>query len=225
MPRGGKAGAAGSRRPPPARPSGGARQEGRAGQPREAGAAPPPATRLALPPGFVFLGEFGRPHGLAGEMRLKSHTGEPKAIASYGPLTGADGRTYVITHARQAAGDQPDLLVVRVEGVTSRETAEALNRLRLYAAREKLGEPEEDEFFLADLVGLAVEGPDGPIGQVAGVPDYGSGDLLEIAITGRRQTEFLPFTKAFVPLVDIAGRRVVVAPPDGWLDEVENEPS
>lgn len=226
MPRGGKAGAAGPRRPSLARPSDGTRgPEGRAGQPRGVPAAPPPEKRAPLPPGLVFLGEFGRPHGLAGEVRLKSYTGEPKAIAAYGPLTGADGRAYVIKHARQAAGDQPDLLVVRVEGVATREAAEALNRMRLYAAREALGEPKEDEFFLADLVGLTVEGPDGPIGQVAGVPDYGSGELLEVAITGRRQTVLLPFTKAFVPVIDIGGRRVVVAPPEGWLDEGENEPS
>ena len=172
-----------------------------------------------MEPGFVFLGEFGRAHGLAGEVRLKSHTGDPKSIASYGPLTGQDGRAYVITHARQAAGDQPDLLVVRVEGVTSREAAEALNRLRLHVAREKLGEPDEDEFFLADLVGLAAEGPAGPVGRVVGVPDYGGGDLLEIAIPGRRQTVLLPFTKAFVPEIDLAGRRVVIDPPEGWLDE------
>lgn len=226
MPRGGKAGAAGPRRPPLARPSDGSRgAEGRGAQTRGAPAAPSPAKRAALPPGLVFLGEFGRPHGLAGEVRLKSHTGEPKAIAGYGPLTGADGRSYIIKHARQAAGDQPDLLVARVEGVATREAAEALNRMRLYAAREALGEPEEDEFFLADLVGLSVEGPDGPIGQVAGVPDYGSGELLEVAITGRRQTLLLPFSKAFVPVVDIAARRVVVAPPEGWLDEGENETS
>lgn len=173
----------------------------------------------------MFLGEFGRAHGLAGEVRLKSFTGEPKAIASYGPLTGEDGRTYVITQARQAAGDQPDLLVVRVEGVGDRDAAEALNRLRLYVPREKLGEPEEDEFFLTDLVGLAVEGPDGPVGRVVAVPDYGGGDLLEIAVPGRRQTVLLPFTRAFVPRIDLAEGRIAITPPDGWLDEGGDEPA
>ena len=171
----------------------------------------------------MLLGEFGRPHGLAGEIRLKSHTGDPKAIASYGPLTGADGRTYLVRHARQASGGQPDLLVVRVEGVATREAAEALNRLRLYAPRDKLGEPEEDEFFLADLVGLRAEGPDGPLGRVVAVPDYGGGDLLEIALPGRRRTALLPFTRDFVPEVDVAGGRLAIAPPEGWLDEDDDE--
>jgi 16S rRNA processing protein RimM len=167
----------------------------------------------------VVLGEFGRPHGLAGEVRLKSHTEDPRAIAGYGPLVAADGRRFVLTSVRQAAGDQPDLLVVRVEGVTSREAAEALNRLRLHVERERLGAPEEDEFFLADLVGLPVEGPEGLVGRIVAVPDYGGGPLLEIALDGRRRTELLPFTLAFVPNVDIAGGRVVIEPPGGWLDE------
>lgn len=199
-----------ARRPPP--PAGG-----------EAGAESRRAPALPLPEDLVLLGEFGRPHGLAGEIRLKSHTGDPKAIASYGPLTGADGRAYVLRHARQAAGGQPDLLVVRVEGVATREAAEALNRLRLYVARDKLGEPEEDEFFLADLVGLRAEGPDGVLGRVVAVPDYGGGDLLEIALPGRRRTALLPFTRIFVPEVDVAGGRLAIAPPDGWLDEDGDE--
>ncbi|WP_208111573.1 ribosome maturation factor RimM [Enterovirga rhinocerotis] len=183
----------------------------------------PPAPAQPLPPNLVVLGEFGRPHGLAGELRLKSFTDEPKAVGSYGPLTGSDGRSYVLTHLRQAAGDQPDLLVVRVEGVTSREAAEALTRIRLHVPRETLGQPEEDEFFLTDLVGLAVEGPDGFAGRVVAVPDYGGGELLEIAVEGRRRTELLPFTKAFVPVVDIAGGRLAIAPPEGWLDEPTDE--
>ena len=178
----------------------------------------------SLPPDLVLLGELGRPHGLAGELRLKSYTGEPKAIASYGPLTGADGRSYVVAHARRAAGDQPDLLVVRLDGVATREAAEALNRLRLYAPRERLGTPEEDEFFLADLVGLPVEGPAGMTGRVVAVPDYGGGDLLEIAPDGARRTALLPFTKAFVPIVDVAGGRLVIDPPAGWLDEDDARP-
>ena len=177
-------------------------------------------TKPAIPADFVLLGEFGRAHGLAGEVRLKSHTGDPKAIASYGPLSGSDGRSYVLTHLRQAAGDQRDVLVARVEGVASREAAEALNRTRLHVSRSALGQPEEDEFFLADLVGLSVEGEAEPLsGRILSVPDYGGGELLEIALAGRQRSLLLPFTREFVPVVDVAGGRVVIAPPAGWLEE------
>src|SRR5205085_11644384 len=72
--------------------------------------------------GLVLLGEFGRAHGLRGEVRVKSFTAEAAAIASYGPLQSEDGRLFVLGSARPAGG-APDMLVVRVEGVASREAA------------------------------------------------------------------------------------------------------
>jgi 16S rRNA processing protein RimM len=162
---------------------------------------------------LILLGEFGRAHGLRGEVRLKSFTAEPAAIAAYGPLAGDDGRRFVLTGVRPAGG-APDMLVARVEGVETREAAEALNRVRLHAPRGRLPPPEEGEFLAADLIGLAVETAGGEtLGTIVSVPDYGGGDLLEIAPAGGGPTALLPFTKAFVPTVDLAGRRVVVDAP------------
>ncbi len=172
----------------------------------------------------MLLGEFGRAQGLRGEVRLKSYTGEPTAIAGYGPLTTADGRTIVLT-AMRAAGAAPDLLVVRVEGVSDRTTAEALNRLALYAPRARLGTPEEDEFYASDLVGVAVADAAGTvIGTVVAVPNYGGGDLLEIRPAGGGATALLPFLKRFVPSVDLAGRRLVVDAPDDLFAPARPEP-
>jgi 16S rRNA processing protein RimM len=152
---------------------------------------------------------------LRGEVRLKSFAADPAAIASYGPLRAEDGRTVTLAAVRPAGGGQPDMLIARVEGVASREAAEALNRLRLYAAREQLGATAADEFFAADLIGLRAESASGTIlGTIVAVPDYGGGDLLEIAPAGGGPTALLPFTKAFVPAVDLAGGRVVIDPPD-----------
>lgn len=164
---------------------------------------------------LVLVGEFGRAHGLKGEVRLKSYTADPDAIADYRPLS-ADGRSFTLKNARQAPGGAPDMLVVQVEGVTSREGAEALNRVTLYVARDALPPPEdEDEFLLADLIGLSVEDESGAtIGTVAAVPNYGGGDLIEIAPLHGGATALLPFTKAFVPVVDIPGKRIVAAPPE-----------
>ena len=171
-------------------------------------------------PGHVLLGELGRAQGLRGEIRLKSFTADPMAIAGYGPFVTQDGRTIAVLGLRAAAGDQPDMLVARLDGVATREAAEALVRTLLYAPRERLGEAEEDEFFLADLVGLDAVAPDGTaVGRVVGVPDFGGGELLEIAPEGGGPTRLVPFTKAFVPQVDVAGRRVVVDMPDDAGDE------
>lgn len=173
----------------------------------------------ALPetdPSLVRMGEFGRAHGLNGEVRLKSYTGDPQAIASYGALIGADGRRVELTDVRQAGGGAPDLLVVRVKGVADRTGAEALNRLALYLPRERLGNvADEDEFFTADLVGLSVVDTGGAVlGTVADVPNYGGGDLLEIKPALGGATALLPFTKAFVPELDIPNGRIVVDPPE-----------
>lgn len=172
--------------------------------------SPAPTTDLVL------LGEFGRPHGLNGEVRLKSHTGDPLAIAGYGALTTTDGRKLTLTNVRRAPGPAADMLVVRVEGVRDRNGAEALNRVALYCPRDRFGTVEdEEEFFLTDLVGLSVfDGAGAMIGTIVGIPNFGGGDLLEVRPALGGATALLPFTKAFVPEIDIAGRRVVAAPPD-----------
>jgi 16S rRNA processing protein RimM len=172
------------------------------------------------------VGEFGRAHGLRGDVRLKSYTGDPEAIAAYKPLTAADGRSLVLKSARQAPGGAPDLLIAQVEGVATREAAEALNRVQLYVERDKLPPPdEEDEFLLADLIGLPVQNEAGEIiGTIVDVPNYGGGDLLEIAPARKGPTALLPFTKAFVPVVDVAAKRIVAAPPDDLFDPAKPEP-
>jgi 16S rRNA processing protein RimM len=189
-----------------------------AGAPAPLRGNPAPArteTGIASDPGFVLLGEFGRAHGLNGEVRLKSYTADPTAIGSYGPLTGADGRTIEIASLRSAAG-AADMLIARVAGVSGRNGAESLNRLALYVARERLGAAEdEDEFFAADLVGLSVVDRAGnPVGTVRALPNYGGGDLLEIAPAAGGSPALLPFTKAFVPEIDVAARRITVDPPE-----------
>jgi 16S rRNA processing protein RimM len=175
---------------------------------------------------LVLVGEFGRAHGLKGEVRLKSHTGDPLAIAAYGPLTAANGRKFQIKkNIRQAPGGAPDILIAQVEGVTSREAAEALNRVELFLKRDKLPPPEdEDEFLLADLIGLPVQDEAGQvIGTIVDVPNYGGGDLLEIAPVPHGATALLPFTKAFVPVVEIAQKRVVAALPKDFFAPAKPE--
>ncbi|MFL4994101.1 MAG: ribosome maturation factor RimM [Microvirga sp.] len=175
---------------------------------------------------LVLVGEFGRAHGLKGEVRLKSHTGDPQAIADYRPLIASDGRSISLKNVRPAPGGAPDLLIAIVDGVTTREASEALNRVQLYVERDKLSPPDEDdEFLLADLIGLSVQNEAGEIiGTVVDVPNYGGGDLLEIAPAQKGPTAFLPFTKAFVPTVDIADKRIVAVPPDDLFEPAKSAP-
>ncbi|MGO4524433.1 ribosome maturation factor RimM [Microvirga sp. 2MCAF35] len=173
---------------------------------------------------LVLVGEFGRAHGLKGEVRLKSHTSDPQAIAGYKPLIASNGKTYSLKNVRPGAA--PDLLIAIVDGVTTREASEALNRVQLYVERDRLPPPdEEDEFLLADLIGLSVHTEAGEIiGTVVDVPNYGGGDLLEIAPAQKGPTALLPFTKAFVPTIDLRAKRIVANPPDDLFEPAKSAP-
>lgn len=158
---------------------------------------------------LVLMGVFGAAVGLKGEVRLKSYTETPAAIAEYSPLLARDGRTFEIIASREAN----EVVVVRIKGVDDRNAAERLTNLELYVSREALGEVEEDEFFHADLIGLAAQTQTGEaLGVVAALYDFGAGDMIEIRPSKGKSLVF-PFTKAIVPVVDVAGGRIVIAPP------------
>jgi 16S rRNA processing protein RimM len=165
----------------------------------------------------VVVAVIGAAHGIKGDVRVKPFTGEPMAIRGYGPLQAPDGRRFEIEAARPAAGSSPDMLVVRFKGIASREAAEALTGIELSVPRAQLPEPDEDEFYHADLIGLAAVTEAGEtLGTVVAVQNFGAGDLLEIAPAGGASL-FLPFTRAAVPVIDLAGGRVIVDPPAGLL--------
>ena len=163
----------------------------------------------------VLLGEFGRAQGIKGEVRIKSYTENPLALASYKPLTDEGGRVeYKILSARV---HDRDMLVARLEGVNTREQAEALTRRKIYTPREALADNTAGEYLHADLIGLAVVLKQGAvIGAIAGIENYGAGDLLDIQLNGQSTTRLLPFTDACVPVIDMESRRVIIDPPLGW---------
>ncbi len=165
----------------------------------------------------VLVGRIGAAHGLRGELRVKSFTDDPMALGAYGPLQTGDGRTLTVAAARPAKG----VLVVRFAEIADRDQADALIGADLYVSRAALPAAGQDEYYHADLIGLAAVDPAGNrVGTVAAVPDFGAGPLLEIA-SERGETEFVPFTRATVPVVDISGGRLVIDRP-GEI-EVEKE--
>lgn len=161
-------------------------------------------------PRLISLGTIGAPHGVKGEVRVKSGTADPLAIGSYGPVTLPDGRKLRIKSVRPGG----EVVIVKLEGVNDRTAAEALKHMTLSVPRDRLPPPDEDDFYHADLLGLRCETEDGTlIGHVSAVHDFGAGDILDIRPEkGPHLT--LGFTKANVPVVDIAGGRLVVVMPD-----------
>ena len=161
-------------------------------------------------PGHICIARIGAPHGVRGAVKLWTFTEDPLAVKAYGPLLTKDGaRSFEIASAREAKGH----LVATLKGVASREDAERLNGIELYIARDKLPATGENEYYHADLIGLAAVTPaNEPLGRVAAIHNFGAGDIIEIA-PPHGPTMLLPFTNAVVPSVDLAGGRVVIELP------------
>jgi 16S rRNA processing protein RimM len=162
--------------------------------------------------GRICIAKFGAAHGVRGEIRLWPFTADPLAVKSYGPLETEDGRRRFEISTLRAAKDH---LVARIKGVETRDDAETLNGIELYVAREKLPRTDADEFYHADLIGLAaVTAEHAPLGRIVAVHNFGAGDIIEIALDGGGETKLLPFSNAVVPTVDLARKHVVVVLPD-----------
>jgi 16S rRNA processing protein RimM len=164
----------------------------------------------------VCVGAIAGAFGVKGEVRIKSFCAEPADIATYGPLTSQDGaRSFDIKLTRAVKQG----FAARINGVTSKENAESLRGLRLYAPRAALPHLPEDEFYHTDLIGLTAFDTGGEmIGKVAAVLNHGASDLLEIRGTHLKQPVLVPFTKDIVPMVDVSVGRIVIDAPDGLLD-------
>jgi 16S rRNA processing protein RimM len=164
----------------------------------------------------VCLGQLGAAHGIRGEVRLHSFTSDPAAIANYGPLETEDGRVFEITSLRPAK----DHFVATLAGIGDRNAAERLANIKLYVPRDRLPVPEQaDEFYHADLIGLAVVDRAGEkLGTVIAIHNFGAGDLIEVRPDAGGNTELVPFDETYVPAVDVAAGRIVVA-----LSKAESE--
>ena len=159
----------------------------------------------------ICVARIGAAHGVRGAVKLWTFTEDPLAVKHYGPLSTKDGmRQFEVTHVREAK----DHLVATLKDVATREDAERLNGIELYIAREKLPATDDDEYYHADLIGLAaVNAADEPVGRVIAIHNFGAGDIIEIA-PAHGPTMLLPFTNAVVPTVDLANERVVIELPE-----------
>ena len=175
----------------------------------------------------ICVAQIGAPHGVRGEVKLWPFTSDPLSVGTYGPLETEDGAAHFEIEALRAAKDH---LIVRLKGVNDRDAAERLTNTKLFVPRERLPATDaDDEFYHADLIGLAVVDTAGnALGSVAAVHNFGAGDLIEVKPVQGNTTVLLPFTEAAVPVVDIAGHKIVIdatafaaasAPPS----EAENE--
>ena len=166
--------------------------------------------------GRVLLGVVAAPHGVRGLVRIRSFTEDPMAIASYGALSDETGKKQYRVEALSAV---KGAVLARIEGVADRTAAEAVRGLRLYVERSALPTTGEQEWYEADLIGLAAVGRDGrDWGKVLAFHDFGAGRTMEVSGgVVSRSSVMLPFTDEVVPEIDVEGGKIVVDPPAGVL--------
>ncbi len=155
------------------------------------------------PDDMTCVGAIAGAFGVRGEARVKSFCADPQAIETYGDLATEDGRSFGMKITRPVK----DGFAAHLTGVATREQAEALKGTRLYAPRERLPNLSDDEFYHTDLIGMEVVDTGGEkLGRIRAVHDFGAGDVLEVL--GREEL-LIPFTRAAVPTVDLASKRIV----------------
>ena len=170
----------------------------------------------------ILLGVIGRPHGVRGLVRVVSYADDPASLVAYGPLCDDKGRRLRLAWRGEGIAAVTVLSDAGPIAIADRDAAAALVNTRLYVERGRLPPPAEDEYYVTDLIGLAAEDEAGaPLGCIRAVHDYGAGTSLEIGADGAPPL-LVPFTRAAVPVVDLAGRRVRVCPPRVLAAEAED---
>jgi len=171
---------------------------------------------------LIVVGQVAGAFGVKGEARVRSYTGDPEAIFDYGPLMDEEGAVVLTpVHARPLG----DTFGVITKEKVQREHWEALKGRFLHVRRSVLPEPDEDEVYVSDLIGLAVEHVDGRrLGVVTATQNFGAGDLLEVK--GEGATLLIPFTLAAIPQIDLEARLIRVSPDEELLPEAfQRQPS
>ncbi len=168
----------------------------------------------------VLMARIGAAHGIRGEVRVKAYGDDPLSFTDYGVLTTKDGKqSFEVVNARV----QKTVVITKFKEVTDRNRAEELNGVELYIDRDQLPETEDDEFYYSDLNGLSVQSPSGELlGKIAAVQDFGAGDLFEIR-PKRGKTFYIPFTKDFVPEINLEAGFVTADIPEGYLSDDKPE--
>ncbi|CAN5151754.1 ribosome maturation factor RimM [soil metagenome] len=161
---------------------------------------------------LILVGQVAGGFGVRGEVRVTAYTADPRALTSYGPLLRADGSPGLTLSAVRATKDG---VIGRAAEIETKEQADAMRGLKLHVPRDRFPEPDEDEFYLADLIGVEIRDGEGLVlGAVRAVQNFGADDMLEITPSAGGQTWYLPFTKEATPELHLA---------DGWLLAVRPE--
>jgi 16S rRNA processing protein RimM len=169
----------------------------------------------------MVVGRLRKPHGLKGDLTLFPITDDPATVFAAGRsvwLVGLDGETVAGPVTIERSRSYHREWLVKFAGADRREAIDPWRGLFLAVPADELAPPQGDEVYLHELDGFAVRLPDEtPLGLVSAVYELPSGLMIEVQ--GPKREFLLPYKKEFVQQVDRAGRRLVVTPPEGLIEE------
>ena len=167
--------------------------------------------------GKLPIGAIVGPQGVMGQFKVKPFTVAPNSLSAYGPVTTDNGQQLML---QIVSVNAKGLAIVRAKGVDTRDAAEALRGVTLYVVRESLPEPDDGEFYHADLLGMLVKGKDGvPLGSLIAIHDFGAGEIAEL-VPRKGPTIMVPFGGDRLIAVDMAAKEPCLSVPDGLLDGI-----
>lgn len=170
---------------------------------------------------LVVIGVILGAHGVRGDVRVKSFTADPQGVFDYAPFLSESGETMIEPKRARPAKDH---FIVSPQQVRQKEEWDALKGTKLFVPRAILPEPDDNEFYINDLVGLDVfTGGEEAIGRVKAVLNHGAGDLIEVQRKSAGKPVLIPFTLEDVPVVDLEQRRIVISSFETWADETPPE--
>jgi 16S rRNA processing protein RimM len=173
--------------------------------------------------GLVMVGEIVKPHGIRGEVKVYSYSGEPENFKNYkhvvlqGPA-GKRGASYRVLKSRA----QGKLAILQLEGVASREAAEALQGSTLWVRKADFPQLGADEYYWHQLIGLQVCTESGrELGEVSSLFSTGAHDVL--VVNGRGREYLIPVSTEIINTVDEQQGRLTITPPPGLLEANEED--
>lgn len=158
----------------------------------------------------VCIGKIVAAHGIKGEVKLRPEELGAEQLKKCPTAENADGtRKFEL----KVLGMISSNIRLKIKGIDDRNAAEALVGTALFVEHTALPELPQDEFYAADLIGLPVclQTSDNKIGEVVGFWNFGAGEIIEIRLDGHKETEMLPFTKEYVPTIDMELGYVIVS--------------
>lgn len=171
----------------------------------------------------VVVAEVVKPHGIRGEICMQSFADSPSLFDLVPELTLQKGRT-TLTRKIESWREHQGRLLVRLAGVNDRDAAEALRGYEVSVDARALPEPDDDEIYLHEIIGYAVNLSDGsPLGTLEGVLETPGHDAWVIRAENGREV-MLPAVPEFVLEIDVETQTVLVDPPEGLLDLYLSDP-